>query len=516
VAALLAAFACGDSSSDGAAPVADAGDEGVLPDGAQPGDDSGSSDSSACSSEACSANPTWCGVHTTTCGQADCGPCHFRQDDLGKGQWLAVSVAADGTIDVVFYRDATRTIVHSSALPPAAFQEETIGPIVPAGLGSPAFPRPQIARDASGVLHVVYATIETPDGGAAVSTVKHAVKKSGTWTIDTVGVGQNPSIAIDKKGRTHVLVAARSGATCVAGACALTYYVDAGSGFQPTVVGSAKVVSIAALAVDAKDDPVAAFIDNATGEVSYATPNGAAWQITPIAPAGTASTGLPLAIAVGGATTHVVFDGKQSAGTPPLVHLANSGSGFQTDTIGKVEQDFALSLGAGGQPHVAYFAFDQYHGLRFTSLLGSSWSSENVTRRCDSGRVALDGDTIAYTCSSGGSDDDIFVLSAVGPYPPGHTAACAATGKHLCDLATACSAQTGTACYSIGSGHTCWNGGACDPVGLGQICGEATEPPDLVTTCQSTMDTGTCGPSSKPGDPNQFNVPAACDSKPPP
>src|SRR4051812_35403789 len=77
------ALACGDSTSDGPAPTTDAGgslgDGSVLTDGAEL-----ANDASACSAAVCPSHPSWCGVHQTMCGSADCGLCRFRQDRLGQ------------------------------------------------------------------------------------------------------------------------------------------------------------------------------------------------------------------------------------------------------------------------------------------------------------------------------------------------------------------------------------------------------------------------------------------------
>jgi len=195
--------------------------------------------------------------------------------------------------------------------------------------------------------HVAYQRYSWPQA------LQYAVRKDGVWTVDTVdsdGVGQYTSLALDSHGVPHIsyLDAANKD---------VMYAVRSSTGWTLETVDSSGTVGeyYTAIAVDSVGSPHITYFDTTNGDLKYAVKSGDSWQTMVVD--GTGVVGPYSSLGLDGLDQPCVsyFDNTNA----DLKYAQwTADQGWRTETVdadGRVGSYTGLALDQDGYVHIGYY-----------------------------------------------------------------------------------------------------------------------------------------------------------------
>ncbi|HUG48165.1 MAG TPA: hypothetical protein VMP67_07100, partial [Candidatus Limnocylindria bacterium] len=220
----------------------------------------------------------------------------------------------------------------------------------------------------SGRIHIVYED-DWATAGDDTSAIHHATRATGTWTMEHIGDGYGPSLALDSNEKAHVAFH-RSGRV---------YYAEPiGGGFEVMELSLADEAAWPRLSIDGADRPhivYTAWGSDAGSSVMHTTLSGGAWSEATLI-ARDALVG-QLAAESDGAVhvTYQISEGDEEEWQEQW-YATNRGGAFVTRRLIRGGLDLfgpggssALAIGHDGRAHVLFTAL----ALDFGDDLSGLW-----------------------------------------------------------------------------------------------------------------------------------------------
>jgi hypothetical protein len=340
--------------------------------------------------------------------------------------------------------------------------------------------RPQVARDAGGVVHLAW--------GTSAGVIRHATRAGGSWSVETVATERfRPALAIAADGTLHLAFVDEA-----TGNGMVEHAEREAQGWQITAVHGTRWIggSQVGLALTGDGRPVIAAPATDGAGVWVAIADGAGgWGIEDLA-ADRTSTG-PVAVAVGDAGIAVAFkDGRHAV----AVWCPASGSWLIEDVSRHDFSDGAIGVvvAAGGPLVLSDVDVEYPNGLALLERTGAGWSGQLLgPRSCADGAVALDpaGEpAVALTCNY----DGVYYMTVVGRYPDDWSERCAAAVTTMCERACTCGVDGEACCWGLAGSSTCTSAFGCPHNAIAALCGDPTATPAELAACHDELPSLTC------------------------
>jgi hypothetical protein len=287
------------------------------------------------------------------CGGA-CEQCiTFDDVEVGTdtGYDPAIAATTSGEPRIVFFNNTEDVLKRAASSDRENWTTTVIGP------GE----EPKIAVDASGASHIGY---------EKSGKVRYADSNGGAWQLESVADASGSDIAVDSSGGKHIVDKNGSG----------IHYTSSGASWTTALVDGADTARTA-IAVDAQGNP---HIVYRAGGVKYAYHDGIQWHVETISTNQKDYADVSIAVDASG-TPHVAFvSSTNSSGS--FGYTVREGSIGKNKGSASGGFNAALALDADGEPHVVHdwdllyrpSAGSFTHHLKYSRWEDGSFKSDNT------------------------------------------------------------------------------------------------------------------------------------------
>lgn len=397
-----------------------------------------------------------------------------RQRVQEGGGSPGLAIAGDGTVDIV----TVGTVGGESGV----VWQELGGDAELVEVTDQVSSHPRVGRDASGAVHVVWAT-------SLGGEVRYAVRTGASWTVETIATDRfRPDLAVAADGTPHVAFVDEETGN------AMAYHAVRGAGgwevatVNPTDWFSESEVGIA---LTDGDLPVVAGIHSDRTGVWLAADDGAGgWTVEDLAPERYV-TGR-LALAVGAAGIAIAFkDDSQTA----VAWRAADGDAWSIEDASHHDSDgdpIGVAVGPGGPIVVSDVDVQYPNGLALLERTSAGWSGQQLASYSCGGGVSLAIDPAGQPAMALTCEGDVYFMTVVGTYPEDWSEQCEAAAAEMCQGACSCGVEGEDCCWGLGGNSTCTSSFGCPTNGVAALCGDPTVSPADLQQCRDELPSLTC------------------------